>query len=130
MDMDDDSPESCKISTLWNWYTVDTCFLSSPRHIQNSGMLAASCIDIVILVISVEFIYYEPSFIIAITFAAVNVIMLLAMHFNDYIIICIILGSGTGKFVCHWLSIRIDLESNEGERSLSKTALQTTICRH
>ncbi|KAL7782346.1 Ctr domain-containing protein [Trichoderma afarasin] len=176
MGMGDISAESCKISMLWNWYTVDACFLSCSWHIQNNGMFAASCIGIVVLVISVEFMRRlgqeydefivrqwrrqaavasdlvtrearEPTtssqailfratplqqllraIIHAITFGAAYIIMLLAMYFNGYIIICIILGSGIGKFVCHWLSARIDLESKEDERSLPKTALQTTIC--
>ncbi|KAL6697083.1 Ctr domain-containing protein [Trichoderma pleuroticola] len=64
----------------------------------------------------------------AITFGAAYIIMLLAMYFNGYIIICIILGSGIGKFVCHWLSVKIDLEPKEDQGSFPKTALQTTIC--
>jgi solute carrier family 31 (copper transporter), member 1 len=41
---------------LWNWYTVDTCFLSSSWHVTSSGMFAGSCIGVICLVISLEFL--------------------------------------------------------------------------
>ena len=161
---------------LWNWYTVDACFLSSSWRIQNRGMFAASCIGIVLLVVSVEFMRrigqeYDNSvvrqwhrqaavardraiegsqgsstcsemtmfratplqqliraLIHAATFGAAYIIMLLAMYFNGYIIICIIIGSAIGKFACHWLTVTIDLQPGEGERLLQKPLLQTTIC--
>ncbi|TFB01140.1 Copper transport protein CTR4 [Trichoderma ghanense] len=176
MDMGDGGPKSCKISMLWNWYTVDACFLSSSWRIQNRGMFAASCIGVILLVASVEFMrrmgqeyddaivrqwhrqaaiasdravgatrgsatYSERiifratplqqlirALIHAATFGAAYIIMLLAMYFNGYIIICIIIGSGIGKFACHWLSVTIDLQPREGERLLPKPILQTTIC--
>ncbi|KAL7811414.1 Ctr domain-containing protein [Trichoderma gracile] len=176
MDMGDDGSRSCKISMLWNWYTVDACFLSSSWQIRNEGMFAASCIGIVLLVTSVEFMrrigQEYDSFIVrqwhrqaamasdravggtrgsttdserllfratplqqliralihAATFGAAYIVMLLAMYFNGYVIICIIVGSGIGKFACHWLSVTIDLQPGEGERLLSKPLLQTTIC--
>ncbi|OTA01077.1 copper transporter Ctr [Trichoderma parareesei] len=174
--MGDGGSQSCKISMLWNWYTVDACFLSSSWQIRNRGMFAASCIGIVLLVASVELmrrigpeydnsivrqwhrqaamasdraggrtqgsaIYCEKilfratplqqlvrAIIHAATFGAAYIIMLLAMYFNGYIIICIIVGSGVGKFACHWLSVEIDLQPGEGERLLPKPILQTTIC--
>ena len=39
---------------LWNWYTVDACFLSTSWHIRDNGMFAASCIGIALLVVSLE----------------------------------------------------------------------------
>ncbi|PHH74441.1 hypothetical protein CDD82_4938 [Ophiocordyceps australis] len=39
---------------LWNWYTIDACFLSSSWHITNRGMFAATCIGVVLLVVLVE----------------------------------------------------------------------------
>ncbi|ODA84123.1 hypothetical protein RJ55_02641 [Drechmeria coniospora] len=45
----------CKISMLWNWHTVDACFLSSSWHIRNEAMFAATCIGVVVLVVVVEF---------------------------------------------------------------------------
>lgn len=41
---------------LWNWYTIDACFLSSSWHITNTGMFAASCIGVIVLVMAVEFL--------------------------------------------------------------------------
>ena len=41
---------------LWNWYTVDACFLSSTWHIQSNGAFAGSCIGVIFLVISLEFL--------------------------------------------------------------------------
>ncbi|SMY20777.1 unnamed protein product [Zymoseptoria tritici ST99CH_1A5] len=52
MDMGD-SP-SCKISMLWNWYTVDACFLTSSWHVTSNGMFAASCIGVAFLVVLLE----------------------------------------------------------------------------
>ncbi|KAL7807886.1 Ctr copper transporter family domain-containing protein, partial [Trichoderma aethiopicum] len=176
MDSNEGDPTRCKISMLWNWYTVDACFLSPSWRIQNRGMFAASCIGIVLLVASVEFMrriaqeydnfivrqwhrqaaaasahaveesrgsaawperllfratllqQFIRAVIHAATFGAAYIIMLLAMYFNGYIIICIIIGSGIGKFACHWLSITIDLRPGEGEGLLPKPILQTTIC--
>ncbi|KAL6856821.1 Ctr domain-containing protein [Trichoderma novae-zelandiae] len=176
MDLGDGDSKSCKISMLWNWYTVDACFLSSSLQIRNRGMFAASCIGIILLVVSVEFMRrigqeyddsivrqwhrqvavasdravrgprgsttYSEEFMFratplqqliralihAATFGAAYVIMLLAMYFNGYIIICIIIGSGIGKFACHWLAATIDLQPREGEGLLPKPILQTTIC--
>lgn len=57
---------------LWNWYTIDACeqllpvslftstdtffpgFLSSQWHITSSGMMAGSCIGVILLVMSLE----------------------------------------------------------------------------
>ena len=47
---------SCKISMLWNWYTVDACFLSSSWHVKNGGMMAASCIGVAALTVTLEFL--------------------------------------------------------------------------
>lgn len=42
------------LQMLFNFYTVDACFLSSGWHIKNNGMFAATCIGIVLLVVLVE----------------------------------------------------------------------------
>ncbi|KZZ94398.1 Ctr copper transporter [Moelleriella libera RCEF 2490] len=57
MDMHDHggADGACKISMLWNWYTIDACFLSPSWHITNNGMFAATCIGVVLLVMLVEF---------------------------------------------------------------------------
>jgi copper transporter 1 len=40
-----------------------------------------------------------------ITFGLAYILMLLAMYYNGYIIISILLGTGIGKFFCDWLTI-------------------------
>lgn len=40
---------------LWNWYTIDSCFLSSSWHNTSNGMFAASCIGVAALVVTLEF---------------------------------------------------------------------------
>jgi solute carrier family 31 (copper transporter), member 1 len=39
---------------LWNWYTVDTCFISSTWHVRSAGMFAGSCIGVILLVMLLE----------------------------------------------------------------------------
>jgi len=41
---------------LWNWYTLDACFLSYSWHITSHGMFAGSCIAIIALVCMLEFL--------------------------------------------------------------------------
>ena len=41
---------------LWNWDTLDTCFLSSSWHITSHGMFAGFCVAIVALVCLFEFL--------------------------------------------------------------------------
>ncbi|KIX00134.1 uncharacterized protein Z518_10271 [Rhinocladiella mackenziei CBS 650.93] len=55
MDMGMGSGSSCKISMLWNWNTIDSCFLASSWHVKNEGMFAASCIGVAFLVVGLEF---------------------------------------------------------------------------
>ncbi|WWC73900.1 uncharacterized protein I206_107872 [Kwoniella pini CBS 10737] len=52
----DNNSHSCKISMLWNWYTIDSCFLSSTWHIKTKGEFVGSIIGIFFLCISIEFI--------------------------------------------------------------------------
>jgi solute carrier family 31 (copper transporter), member 1 len=40
---------------LWNWYTVDSCFIASTWHITSEGMFAGSCIGVILLTMSLEF---------------------------------------------------------------------------
>lgn len=51
----------------------------------------------------------------AVTFGLAYIIMLLAMYFNGYIIISIILGTGIGKFLLDWMTVTVALSSEEGE---------------
>ena len=39
---------------LWNWYTVDTCFIAESWHVRSSGMFAGSCIGVILLVMTLE----------------------------------------------------------------------------
>ncbi|KAK0703078.1 Ctr copper transporter, partial [Lasiosphaeria miniovina] len=39
-----------------------------------------------------------------VTFAVAYMVMLLAMYFNGYMILCIFIGNGLGKFLCDWMS--------------------------
>jgi len=41
---------------LWNWNTIDTCFIAKSWHIRSSGMFAGSCIGVVLLVMLLEFL--------------------------------------------------------------------------
>ncbi|KAG6152623.1 hypothetical protein E4U37_003743 [Claviceps purpurea] len=165
MDMHHDGPQGagCKISMLWNWYTIDACFLSSSWHITNQAMFAATCIGVILLVMLVELTrrlgreydafllrqfqreasrrYLDDvdpsgstsssslvrsqsvavvatfrasllqqlarSVLHAVTFGVAYIVMLLAMYFNGYVIICIFIGAGLGKFFCDWLEVRV-----------------------
>ncbi|RYO83727.1 hypothetical protein DL766_005834 [Monosporascus sp. MC13-8B] len=46
----------CKVDMLWNWYTIDACFLTRSWRIQNQGMMAATCIGVILMVICLEFL--------------------------------------------------------------------------
>jgi copper transporter 1 len=39
---------------LWNWDTIDTCFISSSWHVTSAGMFAGSCIGVILLVMLLE----------------------------------------------------------------------------
>ncbi|OQV06945.1 hypothetical protein CLAIMM_11444 isoform 3 [Cladophialophora immunda] len=163
---------SCKISMTWNWYTVGACFISKDWQITSGGMFAGSCIGVICLVISLEFlrrlgrdydawiarhdrkalsaaaaarlhpedgsssnhesgngkqpspssqlvgsaVFHRPqvsrltllqrqvirSLIHMVQFGVAYFIMLLAMYYNGYIIICIIIGAFLGAFIFSW----------------------------
>ncbi|PMD34942.1 Ctr-domain-containing protein [Hyaloscypha variabilis F] len=46
----------CQISMLWNWYTVDSCFISATWKNTSHGMFAGTCIGVICLVVSLEFL--------------------------------------------------------------------------
>ncbi|KAL2864181.1 high-affinity Cu transporter CTR3 [Aspergillus lucknowensis] len=172
----------CVISMLWNWTTIDSCFLARSWHIRSRGMFAGSCIGVILLVIILEFLrriareydafivhraqiraqtqHLSPSpssahtstaesppstnedhaktttptavaaggggqggwggqaagirvrpnlteqFVRALLhmlqFAVAYFVMLLAMYFNGYIIICIFIGAFLGSFIFSW----------------------------
>ncbi|KAK7963393.1 Ctr copper transporter family-domain-containing protein [Apiospora saccharicola] len=143
---------------LWNWNTVDTCFISSTWHITSSGMFAGSCIGVVLLVMSLELLrravkeydrflvrqhgargqaaavnaktlssgpdsgpargpsaadtslQFRPTvlqqavraLLHTLQFAVAYFVMLLAMYYNGYIIICILIGAYIGSFIFQW----------------------------
>lgn len=41
---------------LWNWNTVDSCFISETWKITSAGMFAGSCIGVILLVMCLEFL--------------------------------------------------------------------------
>jgi copper transporter 1 len=41
---------------LWNWYTIDSCFIASTWRITSPGMMAGSCIGVILLTMSLEFL--------------------------------------------------------------------------
>jgi solute carrier family 31 (copper transporter), member 1 len=41
---------------LWNWYTVDSCFIARSWHVRSSGAFAGTCIGVILLVIALEFV--------------------------------------------------------------------------
>ncbi|KAK6531315.1 Copper Transporter integral membrane protein that functions in high affinity copper transport [Arthrobotrys megalospora] len=157
----------CKISMLWNWYTVNSCFISKTWRVSSEGIFALSCIGVVLLVISLELVRrmqreydrhiirhataavttitedagakkladegspvsaspipqipgfntassrlarflrpfnFRPSFfqqvvrglLYMVQFGAAYFVMLLAMYYNGYIIICILIGAFLG----------------------------------
>lgn len=52
MNMGPKDPHACKISMLWNWYTIDSCFLSKTWHVHNRGMFAGTCIGLFFWVVA------------------------------------------------------------------------------
>ncbi|KMK57736.1 Ctr copper transporter family protein [Aspergillus fumigatus Z5] len=186
-----DSMHSCKISMLWNWYTIDSCFLSSQWHNTSRGMFAGSCIGVICLVICLEFLRrvgreydafivrrarlrnqylsttassqgltratdadasaedspnstrgvvgaaskgagrtlcsafedktpVRPTLIEQLVrallhmlqFAVAYFVMLLAMYFNGYIIICIFIGAFLGSFIFSWEPLNLQKEND------------------
>lgn len=160
------SGSSCQISMLWNWYTIDSCFIARSWHVRSRGGFAGTCIGIVFLGMAVElvrrlqreydrFIYaqhlkklesgagpemnamspegtinkgnniisqnfiskmfaqnsiipasFSPSiwqqairaWFYVLQYAGAYFIMLLAMYYNGYVIICIFIGGYLGNF--------------------------------
>lgn len=48
------SGSTCKISMLWNWYTIDACFISRSWHVTTRGMFAGSCIGVFAWILALE----------------------------------------------------------------------------
>jgi copper transporter 1 len=154
---------------LWNWNTVDSCFISSSWHITSKGMFAGSCIGVILLVLALEFLrragkeydryiltqytrslpppqapissassnndagskgpnataapaYAETAsqtfrptllqqairaLLHMLQFAVAYFVMLLAMYYNGYIIICIFIGAYIGYFIFGWETLQV-----------------------
>ncbi|KAK4129921.1 Ctr-domain-containing protein [Trichocladium antarcticum] len=167
------SKNGCKISMLWNWNTIDSCFIASSWKITSKGKFAGSCIGVVLLVITLELLRrtvkefdrylinkhrvsgvaatvspksasgdgspapacvaavnqgYRPTvfeqairaLLHMLQFAVAYFVMLLAMYYNGYIIICIFLGAYIGSFIFHWEPIGGALQTSATD--------QATVC--
>lgn len=49
--MSHSDPNACKISMLWNWYTVNSCFIARSWHVRSKAQFAGSCIGVFLLVV-------------------------------------------------------------------------------
>lgn len=145
---------------LWNWQTIDSCFLSESWHVKSRGAFAASCLGVVALAACIEVVkhwsaQYDAQVCVSLRAADARraaleddgdvglttaqrqrrhrrtlratpfqqlvrtalsvllqggfyILMLIAMAFNGYIIVCILLGTALGKFLGDWLQIDPD----------------------
>ncbi|KAL0954200.1 hypothetical protein HGRIS_005328 [Hohenbuehelia grisea] len=155
---------------LWNWNTVNTCFIARSWQITSTGMFAGSCIGVLLLTMSLEFLRrtvkeydrflvrkhalaaaasavandtkggvpsschtgaFRPTFLEQavraflhmVQFAVAYFVMLLAMYYNGYFIICIFIGAYLGAFVFHW-------EPIGGNNAVGQTSAtrEPTVC--
>ncbi|RPB10439.1 Ctr copper transporter, partial [Morchella conica CCBAS932] len=137
------------LQMLWNWYTIDSCFISRSWHVRSTAMFAGSCIGVFLLVLLLEFLRraqreydryivrsgtskissipsegglgcitplsYRPTIfqqairagIYMLQFGLAYFIMLLAMYYNGYFIICMLLGAFSGHFLFGYDNITI-----------------------
>jgi copper transporter 1 len=169
---------------LWNWYTIDACFLAKSWHITSNGMFAGSCIGVILLVMVLELLrragkeydryivaqhtrslgsasssttgsgtpnasiskaalttsgpaclspeaaLFRPNFVQQairallhmLQFAVAYFVMLLAMYYNGYIIICIFIGAYLGYFVFGWESLKV------GNGGRDRNPEEVTVC--
>jgi copper transporter 1 len=169
---------------LWNWNTIDACFVSRSWHITSRGMFAGSCIGVILLVILLEFLRragkeydrylvaqhtrsvgssdslssssstaavadatkgpnssdraaacnpvvsqpFRPNvmqqairaLLHMLQFAVAYFVMLLAMYYNGYIIICIFIGAYLGYFIFGWETLNAKVNGRMQE--------EVTVC--
>lgn len=141
---------------LWNWHTIDACFISTEWRITSTAMFAGSCIGIVLLVVCLEGLRrsvkefdrllarrhaaspeaalpFRPSALQqgvraalhTAQFAVAYFIMLLAMYYNGYFIICIFIGAYIGAMAFQWETFPGCGEVHGGRTSATKEA---TVC--
>ncbi|KAI2463824.1 Ctr-domain-containing protein [Annulohypoxylon bovei var. microspora] len=69
------------------------------------------------------------SVIHAVSFGVAYILMLIAMAFNGYIIISIIIGAGVGKFLCDWMIAKVvvggerESQTNKGAEGLEEASV-------
>ncbi|KAI1746100.1 ctr copper transporter [Xylaria scruposa] len=70
------------------------------------------------------------SFIHAVAFGIAYILMLIAMAFNGYVIIVIIIGAGFGKFVCDWMTQKVIVggTTNTPMKNLESSEEATMCC--
>ncbi|KAI0163830.1 ctr copper transporter [Xylariaceae sp. FL1272] len=69
------------------------------------------------------------SVIYAMTFGVAYILMLIAMAFNGYVIVSIILGAGVGKFSFDWMTQKILVGRNHGPLANGvETNSEPTVC--
>ena len=71
------------------------------------------------------------AFIHATVFGLAYLVMLLAMYYNGYIIVSIILGAGLGKFLCDWLLVKLPLypgQVDEKDNHINYQIDDTSVC--
>ncbi|KAJ4385063.1 hypothetical protein N0V85_008281 [Neurospora sp. IMI 360204] len=186
---------------LWNWYTIDACFIHPSWQITTRGAFAATCIGIMLMVVLLEFLrrlgkeYDEwivrdfrrrsalireqqrrllrqqqqqrgqgsttgdaaaktglstsssvverrrgymgtttktttlkfrasplqqliRAVIHAVMFGLGYLVMLLAMYYNGYVIISILIGALIGKFLCDWLTVKFEIPGGDEEEEM------------
>ncbi|KAK9802423.1 hypothetical protein SCARD494_00356 [Seiridium cardinale] len=45
------APGACKTDMLWNWHTIDACFISSSWHVTSTAIFAGSCLGVFLLAV-------------------------------------------------------------------------------
>ncbi|KAK0734725.1 Ctr copper transporter family-domain-containing protein [Lasiosphaeria miniovina] len=105
----------------------DTCFLSSHWHVTTAAIFAGTCIGVILLTLSLELLRFlarawdrkiverqgpnsQPNiwrqlvraFLFTLQVINAYLLMMLAMYFNGFIFLCIILGSFISFFLFRW----------------------------
>ncbi|KAI0000743.1 Ctr-domain-containing protein [Xylariaceae sp. FL0662B] len=68
------------------------------------------------------------SIIHALTFGVAYILMLIAMSFNGYIIISIIIGAGIGKFLCDWMIQKVVVGGNQQAKASTESDEPSVCC--
>lgn len=66
----------------------------------------------------------------AVVFGLAYIVMLLAMYYNGYVIISIIVGAGIGKFLCDWMVVKVPLFSQAAEsgKNIDHQVDEPSVC--